>query len=71
MRNRICFAFSLVLAVPALAFAQGKDAPFVRTNPKFLSAFRDVVAKPRESTVRILCDGKDPDGNSFGLSNRA
>jgi serine protease Do len=39
----------------------GKDisSPFTRTNPKFLEAFRDVVAPASKSTVRIVCDGKD------------
>lgn len=54
------FSFSLVLlALPALAAAQGKDGTFIRTNPKFLNAFREIVSKPSHSTVRVLCDGKD------------
>jgi len=40
------------------ALAQGKDA-FVRTNPKFRAAFREVVAPASKSTVRVLCDDKE------------
>ena len=50
------------LALPSLGQAQFFKDPgsdFLRNNPKFLKAFKDVVAKPSESTVRILCDGKD------------
>lgn len=48
---------ALVLSVAPDASAQ-KDK-FLRTNPKFLETFRDVVARPSVSTVRIACDGKD------------
>jgi serine protease Do len=50
-----------LLLVPAPAAAQFKDpsAPFTRSNPAFLKAFREVIAKPSESTVRVLSDGKD------------
>ena len=47
----------LALALSSQAHAQ-KDK-FLRTNPKFVGTFREVVAKPSLSTVRILCDGKD------------
>jgi len=30
-----------------------------KTDPKFLSAFKEVVAKATQSTVRILCEGKE------------
>jgi serine protease Do len=46
-------------AVPTAARAQGNLADFLRTNPKFLQAFREVVAGPSEYTVRVRCDGKD------------
>ncbi len=35
------------------------DPKFLRSNPKFVQSFREVVSKPSQSTVRILCDGKD------------
>src|SRR5207253_1377698 len=47
----------LALCLPAQAHAQ-KDR-FLRTNPKFVEAFREVVARPSVSTVRIVCDDKD------------
>src|ERR1043166_3116663 len=42
-------------------FFFGKDPAgnLTRTNPAFLKLFKDVVAKPGQSTVRIQCDGKD------------
>ena len=57
----------VVVAFPGEASAQKKkggfnkdqNSPFTRTNPKFLEAFRDVVAPAAKSTVRVLCDGKD------------
>src|SRR5262245_26000104 len=60
-------AFLGLVLSPGQAHAQkkkgggGKDisSPFMRTNPKFLEAFRDVVAPAAKSTVRVLCDGKD------------
>ncbi len=56
----VALALSGFLAVPARSQAQSaKDASFTRTNPTFLKAFKDVVAKPSESTVRIQCEGKD------------
>src|SRR5262245_54564358 len=50
-----------LLVFPGRSHAQffGKDASYTRSNPTFLKAFKEVVAKPSESTVRIQCDGKD------------
>jgi serine protease Do len=51
-----------LLLVPAPVQAQffkDPSASLTRNNPTFLKAFREVVAKPGESTVRIACDGKD------------
>ena len=54
------FALALVLLAPAPALAQQSGiTDLVRSNPKFLQAFRDVVVRPSESTVRVQCDGKD------------
>src|SRR5437879_4962217 len=51
------FVFGLALCLTPLAHAQ-KDK-YLRTNAKFVGAFREVVAKPSVSTVRVICDGKD------------
>jgi serine protease Do len=51
----------LVLAVfllsAGISFAQPAGA--FRNAPKVLQAFREIVAKPSESTVRVLADGKE------------
>lgn len=52
--------FLVILVGLALApRAQAQRDKYLRTNPKFVAAFREVVAKPSVSTVRILCDGKN------------
>jgi serine protease Do len=48
-------AFALAAGTPARA--QRDD--IYKNSGKVLSAFRQVVAKPSESTVRVRCDGKD------------
>src|SRR5262245_16380967 len=58
MKNRV-FGLLIVLVAPAFALGQAKDATFIRTNPAFAGAFKVAVAKSSESTVRILCDGKE------------
>jgi serine protease Do len=69
--GNLCFAASLVLA--AGASAQPSQQPpkvnekkvnekveiDLKTSPKFLAAFRDAVARPAHSTVRVNCDGKE------------
>jgi len=45
------------LAVGNSARAQRDD--IYKNGPKVLAAYRQVVAKPSESTVRVRCDGKD------------
>ena len=59
----LCFAVSLALAGTASAqnrsSSAGKDTVEIKTGSKFLAAFRDAVAKPARSTVRIECDGKE------------
>jgi serine protease Do len=63
----LALAASLILAAPGLA-QQSQTPPKVnekkpeielKTSPKFLAAFRDAVARPSQSTVRVLCDGKE------------
>jgi serine protease Do len=59
---RSAFAKLLLIIGLALSFvpqASAQKDQFLRTNPKFVESFREVVAKPSRSTVRILCDGKD------------
>src|ERR1700676_2868200 len=54
------YAKPLLILVLALFAPQAHaQKEFLRTNPKFVASFREVVAKPSASTVRILCDGKD------------
>src|SRR5262249_11767044 len=57
-------SLGLVLAGPVTAPAQKQErqdpgGSFTRTNPKFIAAFREVVAPVARSTVRVLCDGKE------------
>lgn len=59
-------AFGMASLSPAHLHAQkgfgGKGDPgagFTRNNPAFVKAFRDVVATPSRSTVRVLADDKD------------
>jgi serine protease Do len=44
---------------PVAVRAQETLADFLRTNPDFVHIFRDVVAGPSHSTVRVRNDGKD------------
>jgi serine protease Do len=47
----------LVAMRPALAQTSRDDYP--RSSPKVMAAFREVVAEPSYSTVRVLTDGKE------------
>src|SRR5438876_3854791 len=62
-RSRILLTAVLLLglwtAAAAPALAQGNQSDFLRTNPRFVENFREVVAGPSEFTVRIRADGKD------------
>ncbi len=55
------FVLALLLASTGTAFSQvPKFNPLdSRSSPKVLQAFREVVKKPSESTVRVLADGKE------------
>jgi serine protease Do len=61
----MCLAASLILA--GGAYAQPRQKPKadekididLKTSSKFLAAFRDAVARPAHSTVRVCCDGKE------------
>jgi serine protease Do len=62
-------AVSLVFTALVAAFGSGDTAraqwepgrskEFLRTNPKFLDAFRGVVTRASRSTVRVRCDDED------------
>ncbi len=60
--HRIAPAFLLSVlwaATAPAAWAQGWHNEFLRSNPRFTELFREVVAKPRASTVRVRADGKE------------
>jgi serine protease Do len=44
---------------PRLVRAQGKEAVEIKSSPKFLAAFREVVATAAQSTVRVKCGDKE------------
>ncbi len=46
-----------LLLFASVSFAQPND--FLRTNPKFVAAFREVVDPLASCVVRVQCDGKD------------
>src|SRR5947207_5541152 len=52
----LVLAASLCLAPAAYA---DKAGSYQKNDPKVLAAFREVVAKPAQCTVRLLCDGKE------------
>lgn len=58
----VLWAVLVLLGAHPRAEAQGND--FLRSNPKFVEAFQDVVRPHRVTTVRIQCDGKD---SSLGM----
>src|SRR6266581_3688814 len=62
--HKLIFTLALVggFVVPAPSQAQfilDQSRAYLRTNPTFLKSFREVIAKPSESTVRVQVDGKD------------
>jgi serine protease Do len=48
----------MILALGVALPAQAQKA-LEKASPAMLAAFRDVVARPSESTVRVLCEDKD------------
>jgi serine protease Do len=46
------------ISLPALNMEPTRDL-ITKSNTKVLTAFRDVAGKARQSTVKVLCDGKD------------
>lgn len=63
-RRLVCVVLAAAVGLgglaPAAVQAQGRESQrtFLKTNPSFLAAFRPVVAKTRQSTVQIRCDGE-------------
>jgi serine protease Do len=57
IRATLSFVVALSLAGPLAA--QPSSAEHQRSGPKVLQAFRDIVAKASDSTVRVQCDGRD------------
>src|SRR5947208_784928 len=60
---RPCRNWSVLAAVVLLLHQAGpvwaqSETP-TRNSPAVLAAFKNVVARPSESTVRVLCDGKE------------
>jgi serine protease Do len=48
-----------IWALPSLVHAQGAHNDFLRSNPRFVQLFREIVTAPSESTVRVRSDDKD------------
>ncbi len=64
MRTRLLLALlvsSFILQPSSFCWAQFRELglEYQRGNPQFVAAFREVVAGPSRSTVRILCDGQE------------
>ena len=59
VRRLLVLAVLVLWTGSASAQLQKIDIKDSRTNPVIVQAFRPVVAKPSESTVRVLADGKD------------
>lgn len=57
--KRILAVFFLLLQTVSVSQAQTGSSDYLRTNPKFLQSFRDVVQKSVPSVVRVQCDGID------------
>ncbi len=54
----LALVFALAGQAPAVLAQRGYSRDMQRSSPAIIKAFREVVAQPSESTVRILCDGK-------------
>jgi serine protease Do len=58
--SALVLAACALLTCAAAAPAQERDprAEFLKSNARVLAAFKEVTAKPSQSTVRVRCDGK-------------
>lgn len=54
-----CVSLTWTSAAQAQRRQRDRAGAYLRSSPEILSAFRDVVAGPGKSTVRVRCDGKD------------
>src|SRR5262249_39684697 len=59
LRPATVLAALLLLAQATPVLAQRRSSAPIRNSPAVVAAFRNVVAKPSESTVRILCDDNE------------
>lgn len=50
---------ALWAATAPAAWAQGWHNEYLRSNPRFVELFREVIATPGQSTVRVRAEGKD------------
>ena len=52
---------SFILHPSSFCLAQFRElgVEYQRSNPHFVAAFREIVAGPSKSTVRVLCDGQE------------
>lgn len=56
---RCFFLMVALIACTAYATAQPISSDSLRNGPKVVRAFREVVARPSQYTVRVLCDNKE------------
>src|ERR1700730_60308 len=59
MKHTLTKLLVVAVALFLSSQAQAQRDKYLRTNAKFVEAFREVVAKPSASTVRVVCDGQD------------
>lgn len=51
-------ALAVPLLLPSVGSAQTREA-FLKSAPRILEVFAEVVARPSESTARVVCEGKE------------
>jgi serine protease Do len=56
---RLAICLCLVLGAVSPLRADTSENPVPKANPRMLAAFREVVAKPSQSTVHVLCQEKE------------
>src|SRR5438270_14100307 len=57
--RRLAWLAALVIGLAVAGGARAERAELLKSSPKVLAAFRAVVARPSQSTVRVLCEGKE------------
>ena len=58
LKSRLAWAAVVVAALGAAGPAQAQK-PILKSDKSVIAAFRSVVAKPSQSTVKVLCTDKD------------